>query len=47
MTSLKYYFRYNSFVRNIVDDIFLIDYDIPNVYDNDRSAVMSSVDYAR
>ena len=43
--SLKYYFCYNSFIRKNVAEVFLNDYDIINVFDNDRSAIMSRIDY--
>ena len=45
MSSLKYYFRYKDFIRKNIAEIFFTDYDITNVFDNDRSAIMSSIDY--
>ena len=45
MLSLKYYFCYNSFIRKNVAEIFLNDYDVIDVFDNDRSAIMSRIDY--
>ena len=45
MMSLKYYFRYNSFIRKSIAEIFFNDYDITNVLDNDMPAIMSRVDY--
>ena len=44
MLSLKCYFGYNSFIRKNVADIFLKDYDVVDVFDNDRSAIMSRID---
>ena len=41
MLSLKYYFCYNSYRRKNVAEIFLNDYDVADVFDNDRSAIMS------
>ena len=45
MLSLKYYFRYNSFIRKNVAEVFSKDYDVDDVFDNDRSAIMSRIDY--
>ena len=45
MMSLKYCFIYNSFIRKNIAEIFLNDYDVTNVFDNDRSAIMSRIDY--
>ena len=45
MLSLKYYFCYNSFIRKNVAEVFLNDYDVVYVFDNDRSAIMSRIDY--
>ena len=45
MLSLKYYFCYNSFIRKNVAEIFLNDYDVVDVFDNDRSEIMSRIDY--
>ena len=45
MLSLKDYFRYNSFIRKNVTEIFLNDYDVVDMFDNDRSAIMSRIDY--
>ena len=45
MMSPKYYFRYNSFIRKNIADIFCNDYDIPNKVDKDWSAIMSMIDY--
>ena len=45
MLSLTYYFCYNSFIRQYVSEIFLNDYDVVDVFDNDKSAIMSRIDY--
>ena len=45
MMSPKYYFRYNSFIRKNIADIFCNDYDIPNKVDKDWSVIMSMIDY--
>ena len=44
MMSLKYYFNYNSFIRKIIARIFFNDYDVSNVFNNDRSAIMFRID---
>ena len=43
--SLKYYFSHNFFIRKNIAEIFVDDYDVTNVFDNDRSAIMSRTDY--
>ena len=43
--SLKYYFSCNSFIRKNIAEIFFNDYDITTVFDNDRFAIMSRIDY--
>ena len=45
MVSLKYNFSYNSFIRKNIAEIFFNDYDITNVFDNDRSVIISRIDY--
>ena len=45
MMSLKYYFSYNSFIRKNIPEISLNYYDVTNVFDNDRSAIMSWIYY--
>ena len=45
MMSLKYHFSYNSFITKNITQIFVNDYDLTNVFDNDRSAIMSRIDY--
>ena len=45
MMSLKYYFRHSSFLRKYSADIFFNDFDTPNVLNNDRSAIMSRIEY--
>ena len=45
MLSFKYYLCYNSFIRKNVAELFLKDYDVVDVFDNDRSAIMSRIDY--
>ena len=45
MMSLKYYFSYNSFRRKYIAEIFFNDFGITNVLDDDRSAIMSRIDY--
>ena len=40
-SSLKYHFSYNSFRRKNIAEIFFYDHDVTNVFDNDRSAIMS------
>ena len=45
MMGLKYCFSYDSFIRNNVTRIFFDDYNFTNVFDNDRSALMSRIDY--
>jgi len=44
-TSLKYYFSHNCFIRKNIAEIFFNDYDVNNVFDNDRSAISSRIDY--
>ena len=43
--SLEYYFSHKSFMRKNIAEIYLIDYDVTNVFDNNRSAIMSRIDY--
>ena len=43
--SLKYYFSYNSVVRKNIAEILFHHYDVTNVYDNDRSALISRMNY--
>ena len=40
MMALKYYFKYNSFMRKNAAELFLNDYDVTNTFDNDRSTIM-------
>ena len=45
MISLKYYLNYNFFIRKNITEIFFNDFDVTNVFDNYRSAIMSMIDY--
>ena len=44
LMSSKYYFSHKSFIRKNIAEIFLNDYDVTNVFDNDKSAIMSRID---
>ena len=41
MMSLNYYFIYNYFMIKNISDLFFNDYDIPYVFTNDTSAIIS------
>ena len=45
MMSLKYYFSYNYLIRKNIAKIFFNDYDVINVFDNDKFEIMSRIDY--
>ena len=44
MMSFKYYFSYNSLIRKNIAEINFNYYDVTNVFDDDRSAIMSRID---
>ena len=45
MMSMKHYFSCNSFARKNTAEIFFNYYDVTNLCDNDRSVIMSRIDY--
>ena len=45
MLRLKYYFSYNSLIRKNITEIYVNDYDVTNIFDNDKSAIMFRIEY--
>ena len=45
MMSLKYYLSYTSFIRKNTAEIFFNYYDVTNLFDNKKSAMMCTTDY--
>ena len=43
-SSMKYYFSWNSCIKKVIADIFFNDCDVTNIFDNDRSVIISRID---